>query len=525
MRAGTSVMIYAVSIYHSLSLDGDPYYCVRTQQANRARFGINKGGYPPDQQRQTEDRFKQAEGKVKGSRRQAAVNTTTTPFQQKLALPPDHPLRSELAQEVHARPPDALRSPFRVSYLVLLSDSAERRTEWEQFCELLRRFGVTPPARVCNHFSARINQLHLRWERHTEFSRYTIVAPDEGDEPFSSPALAMLPTDWLASLSGQIIVAAHAAFVRRLDTADSVAGSTQIDYEAVSNRCFAGNSLIGATIADQAGTALTDFHIGTDGFSRFLVIDQALTPRQAGRTLQRLLEIETYRMLALLALPAARELLPFLGQSERELSGITTALARAREEDEETLFAQVTRLEAETESRSAGSHYRFSAAAAYYELVQQRIRELREHRIGGLQTFHDFTERRLAPAMNTCRAAASRLQSLSERVSRANQLLATRIDLSNERQNRALLETMNRRAEAQLRLQLTVEGLSVAAVTYYIVGLVGYAAKGLKGVGWTLNPDVMVGISIPLVALMVALGIRRIHRGVAPKSGIRFVEK
>ena len=443
------------------------------------------------------------------------MSTTT---RDPLALPPDHPLRAELAEEVHARPPDSFRSPFRVSYLALLNDSTDRDTEWKQFCDLLRRFGITPPARTSNHFSTRIDGVHLRWERHTEFSRYTIVEPDDGDEPFSTPALAALPTDWLASLSGQVIVAAHAAFARDFGTPDCVPGATQIDYDDVSNRFFHGNSLVGATIADGAGMALTDFRIGADGFSRFLVFDRKLTPRQAGRTLQRLLEIETYRMLALLALPAARALLPFLAQSEQELSAITTALARAHEEDEAILFAQVTRLEAETESRSAEHHYRFSAAAAYYELVQQRIRELREHRIAGLQTFHEFTERRLAPAMNTCRAAAGRLESLSERVARANQLLATRIDLSHERQNRALLEAMNSRAETQLRLQLTVEGLSVAAVTYYIVGLVGYAAKGLKSAGWPLNPDVIAGISIPIVALLVTLGIRRIHQGVAPKA-------
>jgi uncharacterized membrane-anchored protein len=443
----------------------------------------------------------------------AAVSTPTQ-YQQRLSLPQDHPLRAELAEEVHARPPDAFSSPFRVSYIALLGDSAG---EWEQFCELLHRFGITPPARASNHFSTRIDRVHLRWERHTEFSRYTIVAPSEGDEPFGTPALAALPTDWLASLSGQIIVAAHAAFVRNLGAPDSVPGGTQFDYEAVSHRFFDGNSLVGATIADGAGIALTDFRIGADGFSRFLVVDHNLTPRQAGRTLQRLLEIETYRMLALMALPIARKLLPFLALSEQELSVIATALACAREEDEANLFAQVTRLEAETESRSAGNHYRFSAAAAYYELVLQRIRELREHRIAGLQTFHEFTERRLAPAMNTCRAAAGRLESLSQRVARANELLSTRIGLSHERQNRALLETMNSRAEAQLRLQLTVEGLSIAAVTYYIVGLVGYAAKGLKSAGWALNPDVIVGISIPIVALLVALGIRRIHQRVAAK--------
>lgn len=445
--------------------------------------------------------------------------STTGLHPQKLALPPDHPLRGELSEEVHARPPEAFRSPFRVSYFALLSDSADRRAEWEQLCELLRRFGIMPPARVANHFSTRIDRVHLRWELHTEFSRYTIVAPAEGDEPFRTLALAALPADWLASLSGQIIVAAHAAFVRGFGTADSVPDGSQIDYEALAERFFDGNSLVGATIAEGAGLALTDFRIGADRFSRFLVVDRALTPRQAGRTLQRLLEIETYRMLALLALPAARKLLPFLADGEQELSAITTALAHAREEDESTLFAQVTRLQAETESRSAGNHYRFSAAAAYYELVQQRIRELREHRIAGLQTFHEFTERRLAPALNTCRAAAGRLESLSERVARANQLLSTRIDLSHERQNRALLETMNSRAEAQLRLQLTVEGLSVAAITYYIVGLVSYVAKGLTSAGLALNPDVVAGISIPIVALMAGLGIRRIHQRAASKPG------
>jgi uncharacterized membrane-anchored protein len=440
--------------------------------------------------------------------------STATQHQRRFTLPQDHPLRAELADEVHARPPDAFGSPFRGSYLALLSDPADRGTEWGEFCELLRRFGIRPPARACNHFSTRIDRVHLRWERHTEFSRYTVVAQNEGGEPFSTPAISALPAEWLATLSGKIIVAAHAEFVRSLRLSESEPSSAQIDYEAVSARFFAGNNLVGATIAEGAGIALTDFRIGSDGFSRFLVVDHNLTPRQAGRTLQRLLEIETYRMLALLALPGARKLLPFLAHSEQELSAITAALARAREQDEANLFAPVTSLEA-----NAGNHYRFSAAAAYYELVLQRIRELREHRIAGLQTFHEFTERRLAPAMNTCRATAERLESLSQRVSRANELLSTRIELSHERQNRALLETMNNRAEAQLRLQLTVEGLSVAAVTYYIVGLIGYAAKGLKSAGWALNPDVIAGISIPIVALLVTFGIRRIHRSVAAEPG------
>jgi uncharacterized membrane-anchored protein len=245
-----------------------------------------------------------------------------------------------------------------------------------------------------------------------------------------------------------------------------------------------------------------------------------MTPRQAGRMVQRLLELETYRMLALLALPVARGLAPHLDASERELARVTAALAAAAEaKDEPALLDRLTRLEAEIEDRQSSNHYRFSAAVAYHELVQRRIDELREERIQGLQTFQEFTERRLAPAMSTCRAAAARQESLSRHVARATQLLSTRVDVARERQNQAVLESMNRRAKMQLRLQQTVEGLSVAAVTYYVVGLVGYAAKGLNAAGVGIDPDVAQGVSVPVILLLVAFGIRRIKDIVVRKRG------
>ncbi len=151
--------------------------------------------------------------------------------------------------------------------------------------------------------------------------------------------------------------------------------------------------------------------------------------------------------------------------------------------DEPALLDRLTRLEAEIENRQSETRFRFSASDAYYELVRQRIDELREQRIQGLQTFREFTERRLAPAMNTCRSAAARQESLSQRVARATRLLSTRVDLTRERQNQALLESMDRRASLQLRLQSTVEGLSVAAVTYYVVALIGHAAEALHEAG------------------------------------------
>jgi uncharacterized membrane-anchored protein len=275
---------------------------------------------------------------------------------------------------------------------------------------------------------------------------------------------------------------------------------------------------VGSSVSTDSARVLTDFHLHGDGFSRFLILDKHMTPRQAGRIVQRVLEIETYRMMALLALPVARELGPILSRCERDLAETTSALIKAKEIDEPELLDQLTRLEAEIESRQSATAYRFAAASAYYSLVQSRIDELREERIVGLQTFREFTERRLAPAMNTCLTMAERHDALSQRVSRATQLLSTRVDINQERQNRALLESMNRRARLQLRLQETVEGLSIAAVTYYVVGLVGFVAKGLKSAGFDINPDLAMGISVPIIILLVALGVRKIRQMVAHEA-------
>ena len=420
-----------------------------------------------------------------------------------VALLPDHPQRLELNDEVHARPPEALPVPMRVSFLALLADAAQRGRELELLGDLARRFGVVPPQAGVSHYSTDFGPFRLTWERHSEFARYKVMVAGAGDDPFADPAIAAVPADWLALLPGQVTVAAHAALLR--------GSEGRPDLDAIANRLFAGNPLVGAAVAGGAAVALTDFRIRS-GWSRLLVLDRDLTPRQAGRTLQRLLEIDAYRVMALLALPVARALVPFLTERERELTRITAAMVDAGESTEPDLLDGLTRLEAEIESRESASLYRFSAASAYYELVRRRIEELREQRIHWLQTFGEFTERRLAPAMNTCRAVADRQDSLSRRVARATQLLSTRVDVTRERQNQVLQESASRRAQMQLRLQTTVQGLSVVAITYYVVMLVGRAAEGLKSAGMSINVGLATAASIPVVAVIVGLGLHWIIR-------------
>lgn len=418
-----------------------------------------------------------------------------------MQLPLNHPQRFVLHDEVHARPPEALQSPVKVSFLALYG-GRPGEAALQPLINLAGRYNAAPPEPGANHFSGDFGAFRVKWERHTEFTRYKFIAPFEGGDPFAEPAIAAAPADWVAALPGQVMVAAHAALLREAAT----------EPGEIAARYFGNAVIVGANIAGGAGAAFTDFRLYPDGFSRWVIHDFSMTPRQSGRLLQRLMEIDTYRMMALLAFPVARELTPFLTASERELAEITTAMAIATTADEPALLDRLTRLEAAIESRLAENYNRFSATAAYYSLVQRRNEELREERIEGLQLFQEFMERRLAPAMGTVQSAATRQQALSERVARATQLLATRVAIDREKQNQLVLASMNRRAKMQLRLQQTVEGLSVAAITYYIVGLVGYAAKGLSAGGAPINPDVAMAASIPLIVLGVALGLRRVRR-------------
>jgi uncharacterized membrane-anchored protein len=156
--------------------------------------------------------------------------------------------------------------------------------------------------------------------------------------------------------------------------------------------------------------------------------------------------------------------------------------------------------------------FRFGACRAYYDLTKRRIVELREERLAGVQTIEEFMDRRLAPARATCASAEKRLLDLSERVARASDLLRTRVDIEREQQNQMLLASMNHRTRMQLRLQQTVEGLSIAAITYYVAGLVGYAAKALKEAGVPLSVELTTGMSIPFVAVAIWLAARRVRR-------------
>lgn len=418
----------------------------------------------------------------------------------------EHPLRYQVIAELHARTYEPLRAPERVSHFAAVCGEKGSGRNVGHLLELLQCYGLPlpDPETIGLQYHARLGDIRLRWERHTEFVTYTFSKRGPFSHPFSTPLLHELPRDWLRQMPGEIITAVSLA----LEPADLPERGTQ-ELSAL----FAENTVIGSEVVGGAGRAWSDLRIHADGFSRILVRDQGLSDNQAGRLAKRLLELNDYRAMSLLGLPVAREANASLSDAERRL-----VMVAARMADENgvghgvpdaELLAELTALASEIEAVAARTSYRFDASRAYYGVVQQRLEQLRQRRIEGLQTFSEFLDARLAPAIATCNATYKRQEDLAERAARLTSLLRARVEVRLQEQNRGLLVSMNRRAKLQLRLQETVEGLSVIAIGYYGVGLVAYLLKGLEAHGVPINSAYGVGIAVPLVVAFAWYGLRR----------------
>ena len=416
-----------------------------------------------------------------------------------------------LHDEVHARPTARIRLPALVVYIAVLNEGVSREQECEHLRLLPGQETIGSDMLSGNFLRLRFEGFTLKWERHTEFSRYSLVQsiPAEALLDAHDPDLdssSVLSAEWLSGIPGRTISAIFLAMVHG-DIAKPEAMVTK------AQSWFGANPIVGSSMgANGHSCAFADFQVRADGFERMLVIAPPDTSEtRPGRIAQRLLEIETYRILALKGLLVAKDIGPMLARSEHALAEITTLLEGKTDSDQE-LLERLVSLAAGVERATAQHSFRFSATKAYDDLVRQRIGELRETTIPGSQTIGEFMQRRLSPAMATVAATAQRLASLSERISRASALLRTRVDIATEVQNQVLLEKLTRGQEMQLRLQTTVEGLSIAAISYYVVSLLVYGAKALKGAGIPLDPEVAAGALIPLVLWAVWRTTRRIHR-------------
>lgn len=439
-------------------------------------------------------------------------------------LPNESPDRRRLHDEIHARPVGKVPHPSMTLCVAVLNDGVSRESEIQHLINLVGQHQALSTSD--NFLRLPYGSGDIKWERHTEFTRYTLVQPLRSDEQKDEAADATRQStgqwlsdvrsieqsvaDWFSRIPGQTIAAVELTVL-------AVADLTAQRGLALGSGWCPGSTLLASWLGNRAHSlALTDFRVQDDGIERILVLTKPDTPStRVGRTVQRLLEMEVYRLMALRGLPVAKELSARLSVAEDGLAVIAREVEDGTTQDPD-LLDQLAALASTIERAHADHNYRFSATAAYNDIVNQRVRELRETPVSGVQTIGEFMQRRLAPAMATVAATAKRLDSLSQRIGRVSDLLRTRVDIVTEQQNQQLLEKLTRGQALQLKLQQTVEGLSIAAISYYVVSLIYYLAKAAKEAHLLeLSPEVVAGVAIVPTAAVVWQVVRRIHRSIA----------
>jgi uncharacterized membrane-anchored protein len=426
-----------------------------------------------------------------------------------MAMIEDHPLRYQLANELHARPFPSLEAPCRAAYLAIKQpkDAAQRDRSLDRahLIALLDRFGAQHPQPGATHYFGEIGKHKLKWESHTEFVTYTVFGPGVAERPFDAHTFSVFPEEWLAEAPGTRLTS---ALIRVEEHAGDAGIGGKLD------EWFVAESLAVSRILDDAAVMAGDFRIDPAGHIRFAVfVRPGIGSRRIGRIVQRLCEIETYKTMSMLGLSRVRESGGRLTALDQELTELMGGMNAEQLRSADETLKGLLKVSAELENMLARSSFRFGATAAYEALVNQRIEVMREERFEGRQTFQEFMMRRFDPAMRTVKAGERRLQQMAERATRAGNLLRTRVDVERSAQNQELLASMDKRADLQLRLQRTVEGLSVVAISYYAVNLALYLLAPLaEGTG--VSKALLTAGVTPLVVGLVWLMIRRIRQEV-----------
>ena len=413
-----------------------------------------------------------------------------------------HPLRAAVLGEVHARPFHPVGTPLRILHFGFSTNAAQAAEAHKALVAYCQGRGVEAPHEGVKHFRISLGGAVLRWESHAEFTTYTWEFPALGRAAFDPPSASLATVMAGLPQPGPHLISVDLHLVE---------GSDSIALEDI----FDSASLTSAKVDGGGAVVATDFRADPGGFVRILLRDCGLTPPRAGALVQRLLEIETYRMLALLGLPEAQQLLPRVQSIETRVSEVASQMTKSSGlEGDHELLDVLTSLLADLEAQSASWMFRIGATRAYEKLVQQRLVAIGEEAHDGWPTIGAFLSRRMAPAMRTVEMLETRQSELARKLVRAANLLRTRVDVEIEQQNRDLLRSMNERTRMQLRLQQTVEGLSVAAITYYTVGLASYVIKGLKDAALiTVDPSLATAAVVPIVLVGVAYVLRRIREG------------
>jgi uncharacterized membrane-anchored protein len=401
----------------------------------------------------------------------------------------EHPDRAFVDLETHARPVMPIDVPVRVRRAAFMPyDGHDGLARLQETLVARLRPG---DHRDTRQFDFEAAGYRVIIEIHNEFATLTWVgAIDDW-------------TSWPEGISLDLFSGMPLIAATRIDL---------IDAAVISPGALAGfnpPSLSYSAIFDGTAQAATDFVVGEDRFTRFEVAAGRSGKLQRGVIVRRLLEIETYRNLALLGLPLARTYSPRIRAQEAQQVTLMQQLGHGTTmQDNHAALDSLHDLSLEVGRTVDAVAYRFAASHAYANVLRSRVERLDEKPIGEFTTIARYLENRVEPAMATLTAVEKRLDALADRLERSTDLLNARITLSIEQQNQTVLDTISRTARSQYMLQRTVEGLSIVAISYYALGIIGHVLDGFPHLP-LLGAETTLAIAAPVVILLVWWLLRR----------------
>lgn len=418
-----------------------------------------------------------------------------------ILLPKKHVLFKELGDEIHSRRFPQIQGNVTLSQITVLHSGTSKKAQIKHLQKLSDIYGVIQPNENISCYYQDLGDLDIRWEYHTEFSTYNFIRFNQDEAPFQCSAWSILPTLWCNNIPGELISATHIDIQKQLPSKASI------------QQMFAGHAVAASFIGEQKAQVLASFRRASDDFERILVINYELSKGQTGRLLRCLLELSSYRTVALLSLPVSKTLLPSIAEMEKNLANITDKLSKVnKQKQQKMLLNELSSLSAKLESLIADNQFRFDATEAYFEIVSNRLNELNEQNVSGATSLNDFLRRRLNPAVKTGLSIKQRMLNMSTRVEKASDLLRTKISLDLEEQNQGLLKALNRRSHIQLRLHQLVESVSMIAISYYVIQMISYMLVLPSSWLEIISKEQVIAISVPIITTIVWYTLHKLKR-------------
>ena len=421
-------------------------------------------------------------------------------YPEELRKAPNEEMLVKLRDELHSRTFPVFTSPVVVTSYSYLRTRATITHEIAHVEELIKQSDIELISQNPNRMRLAGPHFNLRVDFYNEFTCYQFIFENKPETDFKHELMSLIPQDWFADISGTLLVSMN--FITQKCPTDEIDKAKFLDY-------FGDVQIIGSHTSQGAARAWSNFIADSNKRINVLVEDQTLGPRRLGRLIQRLIDIENYRMMSLLALPVAQKSHHQIERMEQELTQIVMRLSDMGSIEHETnMLTHLYQLAAQNEQIRAHTLYRFSASSAYQLILDERLAELEDSSIKGYQTITGFYFRRMRPALRTCESAQKRLEQISNHLQRVTEMLSTSVNVCVGKQNQSMLETLAQQSKMQLRMQQTVEGLSIVAITYYASSLLTYLFKSMEKLGMVSSPYLWTGLSVPAIALMTWLGLR-----------------